>query len=73
MLANATSQQNRSFRYILTQWQVPTALRTRQTDFGTVQNLADHGTVVGFNGSAQGTVFASSGFIVNCPIISQQS
>jgi hypothetical protein len=57
----------------LTQWQVPTALRTRQTDFGTVQNLADHGTVVGFNGSAQGTVFASSGFIVNCPIISQQS
>jgi hypothetical protein len=57
----------------LTQWQVPAAQRTRQTDFGTVQNLADQGSVVGFNGTAQGTVFASSGFIVNCPIISQQS
>jgi hypothetical protein len=57
----------------LTQWQVPTAQRTRQTDFGDVQNLADHGAVVGFNGTAQGTVFAATGFIVNCPIISQQS
>jgi hypothetical protein len=57
----------------MTQWQVPTSQRTVQTDFGAVQNLADHGAVVGFNGTAQGTVFASSGFIVNCPIISQQS
>jgi hypothetical protein len=57
----------------LTQWQVPAAQRTLQKDFGTVQNLADHGVVAGFNGTAQGTVFASSGFIVNCPIISQQS
>jgi hypothetical protein len=57
----------------LTQWQVPAAQRTLQTDFGSVQNLADRGAVVGFNGTAQGTVFAASGFIVNCPIISQQS
>jgi hypothetical protein len=56
----------------LTQWQVPVAQRTVQTDFGTVQNLADQGTVVGFNGTAQGTTFAASGFIVNCPIVSQQ-
>jgi hypothetical protein len=57
----------------LTQWQVPAAQRTLQTDFGSVQNLADQGTVVGFNGTAQGTAFAASGTIVNCPIISQQS
>jgi hypothetical protein len=57
----------------LTQWQVPVAQRTLQTDFGAVQNLADQGVVVGFNGTAKGTVFAASGFIVNCPIISQQS
>lgn len=57
----------------LTQWQVPVDQRTLQTDFGTVQNLADQGTVVGFNGTAQGTTFAASGFIVNCPIVSQQS
>jgi hypothetical protein len=56
----------------LTQWQVPVAQRTVQTDFGTVQNLADQGIVVGFNGTAQGTTFAASGFIVNCPIVSQQ-
>jgi hypothetical protein len=53
----------------LTQWQVPLAQRTLQTDFGTVQNLADQGTVVGFNGTAQGTTFAASGIIVNCPIV----
>ncbi len=53
----------------LTQWQVPVAQRTVQTDFGTIQNLASHGTVVGFNGTAQGTTFAASGFIVNCPIV----
>ena len=39
----------------LTQWQVPVGQRALQTDFGTVQGLADHGTVVGFNGTAQGT------------------
>jgi len=53
----------------LTQWQVPPAQRTLQTDFGNVQNLADHGTVAGFNGTAQGTTFAASGTIVNCPIV----
>jgi hypothetical protein len=57
----------------LTQWQVPVDQRTLQTDFGTVQNLADQGIVVGFNGTPQGTTFAASGFIVNCPIVSQQS
>jgi len=53
----------------LTQWQVPAAQRTLQTDFGNVQNLADHGTVVGFNGTPQGTTFAAGGIIVNCPIV----
>jgi len=53
----------------LTQWQVPLAQRTLQTDFGTIQGLADQGTVVGFNGTAQGTTFAASGIIVNCPIV----
>jgi hypothetical protein len=53
----------------LTQWQVPVAQRTQQTDFGNIQNLADHGTVVGFNGTAQGTTFAAGGIIVNCPIV----
>jgi hypothetical protein len=53
----------------LTQWQVPVAQRTLQTDFGNIQNLADQGKVVGFNGTAQGTTFAASGFIVNCPIV----
>ena len=53
----------------LTQWQVPLGQRTLQTDFGTIQNLADQGTVVGFNGTAQGTTFAASGTIVNCPIV----
>jgi len=53
----------------LTQWQVPLAQRTLQTDFGTIQNLADQGTVVGFNGTPQGTTFAASGIIVNCPIV----
>jgi hypothetical protein len=53
----------------LTQWQVPLGQRTLQTDFGNVQNLADQGIVVGFNGTAQGTTFAASGTIVNCPIV----
>ncbi len=53
----------------LTQWQVPPGQRTLQTDFGNIQNLADQGIVVGFNGTAQGTTFAASGIIVNCPIV----
>ena len=53
----------------LTQWQVPLAQRTLQTDFGNIQGLADHGIVVGFNGTAQGTAFAAGGTIVNCPIV----
>ena len=42
---------------------------TRQTDFGQVQNLADKHTVTGFDGTAAGTTFAASGFIVDCPIV----
>jgi hypothetical protein len=53
----------------LTQWQLPVAQRTLQTDFNTIQGLADQGVVVGFNGTAQGTTFAASGSIVNCPIV----
>ena len=56
-----------------TQWQVPVAQRTVQSDFGTVQGLADQGTVVGFNGTPQGTTFAAGGAIVVCPIVSQDS
>jgi hypothetical protein len=40
---------------------------TRQTDYGTVLNLASHGRITAPNGSP----FAASGFIVNCPVISQ--
>jgi len=56
----------------LTQWSaaaVNAGRNTVQKDFGQVQNLADHGTAVGFNGSAAGTTFAASGFIVDCPIV----
>jgi hypothetical protein len=38
----------------------------RQRDYGDVQGLADHGLVT----APDGTRFAASGFIVNCPIIS---
>jgi hypothetical protein len=38
----------------------------RQTDFNTVQNLADQGLITAPDGSA----FAASGFIVDCPIVS---
>ena len=48
---------------------LPRRVCTLQTDFGTVQNLADQGVVVGFNGTAQGTTFAAGGTIVNCPIV----
>jgi hypothetical protein len=40
---------------------------TRQTDFGHVTGLAEHGLVTG----PGGTAFGPAGFIVNCPIISQ--
>jgi hypothetical protein len=40
----------------------------RQTDFGTVQGLADHDQVT----APDGTAFAASHFIVVCPIISQR-
>jgi hypothetical protein len=57
----------------LTQWQVPVAQRALQSDFNAVGGLADQGTVVGFNGTPQGTAFAASGLIVVCPIVSQSS
>ena len=41
-------------------------LDVRQTDFGDVLGLAEHGLVTAPDGSP----FAASGFIVNCPIIS---
>ena len=57
----------------LAQW-TPAAIasgqNTRQTDVGQVFNLVEHGLVVGFNGTPQGTAFRASGFIVNCPIVS---
>lgn len=40
----------------------------RQTDFGDVTGLADHGLVTAPDGSR----FAASGFIVDCPIISSE-
>ncbi len=53
----------------LTQWTaaaISSGQNQRQKDFGTVQNLADHGLVTSFGG----TPFGPAGFIVNCPIIS---
>jgi hypothetical protein len=38
----------------------------RQTDFGTLQGLADHGDIT----APDGRPFAATGFVVNCPIIS---
>ncbi|HWS11956.1 MAG TPA: hypothetical protein VN279_04100 [Rhodocyclaceae bacterium] len=40
----------------------------RQTDFGKVRNLANDGLVTGPGGAP----FGAAGFIVNCPIISQE-
>lgn len=57
----------------LAQWSpdvVASGQNLRQTDFGQIINLAAHGQVVGFNGTPEGTAFAASGFIVNCPIVS---
>jgi hypothetical protein len=42
-------------------------LDLRQTDWGDVSGLADHGLVTAPGGGP----FAASGFIVNCPIVSQ--
>jgi hypothetical protein len=40
----------------------------RQTDFGDILGLANHGLVT----APDGTPFTATGFIVNCPIVSQQ-
>jgi hypothetical protein len=45
---------------------VKAGLNTRQTDFGQVLNLASDGLVTAPDGSA----FAASGFIVDCPLVS---
>ena len=57
----------------LTQWQVPVAQRTLQTDFGDIQDLAAAGQVVGANGTAQGTALAASGIVINFPIVALAS
>ena len=54
-----------------TQWRAIAVARgenVRQTDFGQIKNLAQKGTVTGPGGAT----FGPAGFIVNCPIISQQ-
>ncbi len=43
-------------------------LNVRQMDFGDVLGLAEHGLVTALDGSP----FAASGFIVDCPIISAE-
>ena len=53
----------------LTRWSdaiVAAGQNLRQTDYGTVQNLAQQGSVTAPDGSP----FRASGFIVNCPIVS---
>ena len=45
---------------------VNAGMNTRQTDWGTVQGLADHGLIT----APGGTPFVASGFIVDCPIVS---
>jgi hypothetical protein len=40
----------------------------RQMDYGDVQGLASHGLIT----APDGTAFAASGFIVNCPIVSEE-
>jgi len=55
----------------LTRWTdfaVSTGQNLRQQDFGDVLGLASHGLVT----APDGTAFAASNFIVDCPIISQQ-
>jgi hypothetical protein len=46
---------------------IQAGLNTRETDWGTVQGLADHGLLTAPNGAP----FVASGFIVNCPIVSR--
>jgi len=56
----------------LTQWSaaaVNAGQNTVQRDYGQVENLAANHTVVGFNGTAAGSSFQASGFIVDCPIV----
>ena len=53
----------------LTRWSdqiVAAGQNVRQTDYGTVENLAQQGQVTAPDGSP----FTASGFIVNCPIVS---
>lgn len=53
----------------LAQWSqsaVTSGQNLRQTDFGQVQNLAEHGQITSFGGGA----FGPAGFIVLCPIVS---
>ena len=45
---------------------VATGMNTRQTDWNTIQGLADQGLVT----APDGRPFVASGFIVNCPIVS---
>jgi hypothetical protein len=52
----------------LAQWSaadVNAGRNVRQTDVGTIQNLADHGEIT----APGGGTFGASGFIVNCPIV----
>jgi hypothetical protein len=52
----------------LAQWSaadVNAGRNVRQTDVGTIQNLADHGEITAPGGGTLG----ASGFIVNCPIV----
>jgi hypothetical protein len=54
----------------LSQWaanEVAAGRNTRQTDWGTIQGLVDHGHITG----PGGVRFAASGFIVDCPIVSK--
>ena len=47
---------------------IATGENVRQTDFGQILNLADHGLLTGPSGAP----FSAAGFVVNCPIISRE-
>ena len=51
-----------------TQQAINNGQNLRQTDWGTIQGLVDHGQITGPGGAA----FGPGDFIVDCPIISQQ-
>jgi hypothetical protein len=54
----------------LAQWSasaVAAGANTRQVEFAAVEELAEHGTITGPGGAP----FGASGFIVDCPIVSQ--